>query len=55
LKKSAALSRTQKHRITVTIPTVSGPVLDHAATQRMVAAAFAATANPRQQEVTATQ
>ncbi len=32
-----------------------GPDVDHAATQRMLAGAFAATANPRQQEVTATQ
>ena len=47
--------RALQQHITVTIPTVSGPVVDHAATQRMLAGAFAATANPRAQEVSATQ
>jgi transposase len=42
----------QQH-IKVVIPTASGPVIDHAATQRMLAGAFATAANPREQEVTA--
>ena len=50
-----ARHRALQQHITVTIPTVSGPVLDHAATQRMVAGAFRRAANSRQQEVTATQ
>jgi len=50
-----ARHRALQQHITVTIPTVSGPVLDHAATQRMVAGAFPRAANSRQQEVTATQ
>jgi transposase len=50
-----ARHRALQQHITVTIPTVSGPVLDHAATQRIVAGAFRRAANSRQQEVTATQ
>jgi transposase len=50
-----ARHRALQQHITVTIPTVSGPVLDHTATQRMLAGAFADAANSRQQEVTATQ
>src|SRR5450755_2076815 len=49
-----ARHRALQQHITVTIPTVSGPVLDHAATERMLAGALAAGANSRQQEVTAT-
>jgi hypothetical protein len=50
-----ARHRALQQHITVTIPTLSGPVLDHPATQRMLAGAFADAANSRQQEVTATQ
>jgi transposase len=50
-----ARHRALQQHITVTIPTVSGPVVDHAATQRMLAGAVATAANPREQEVTATQ
>jgi len=49
-----ARHRALQQHITVTIPTVSGPVVDHAATERMAAGAFT-TANPRRQEVTAAQ
>jgi transposase len=42
----------QKH-ITVTIPTLSGPVVDDPATQRMLAGAVATTTAPQEQEVTA--
>jgi transposase len=48
-----ARHRALQQHITVTIPTVSGPVVDHPATQRMLAGAFATAANPREQEVTA--
>jgi transposase len=50
-----ARHRALQQHITVTIPTVLGPVLDHTATQRMLAGAFADAANSRQQEVTARQ
>jgi len=48
-----ARHRALQQHITVTIPTLSGPVVDHPATQRMLADAFATAANPREQEVTA--
>jgi hypothetical protein len=48
-----ARHRALQQHITVTIPTLSGPVVDHPATQRMLAGAFATAANPREQEVTA--
>jgi transposase len=41
-----ARHRALQQHITVTIPTVSGPVLDHPATQRMLAGAFPTAANP---------
>jgi transposase len=50
-----ARHRALQQHITVTIPTVSGLVLDHAATQRMVDGAFRRAANSRQQKVTTTQ
>jgi hypothetical protein len=50
-----ARHRALQQHITVTIPTLSGPVVDYAATQRMLAGAFTTTANPREQEVTATE
>src|SRR5450755_189457 len=50
-----ARHRALQQHITVTIPTLSGPAVDHPATQRMVAGAFPRAANSRQQEVTATQ
>src|ERR1700692_2839227 len=43
--------RALQQHITVTIPTLSGPVVDHPATQRMLADAIATAAN-REQEVT---
>src|SRR5450755_4229533 len=49
-----ARHRALQQHITVTIPTLSGPVVDHPATQRMLAGAVASAANPREQEVTAT-
>jgi hypothetical protein len=48
-----ARHRALQQHITVTIPTLSGPVVDHPATQRMHAGAFATATNPREQEVTA--
>jgi hypothetical protein len=49
-----ARHRALQQRITVSIPTVSGPVVDQPATQRMLAGAFApAAANPPEQQVTA--
>jgi transposase len=48
-----ARHRALQQHITVTIPTLSGPVVDHPATQRMLAGAVATAANPREQEVTA--
>ena len=48
-----ARHRALQQHITVTIPTMSGPVVDHPATQRMLAGAFATAANLREQEVTA--
>ena len=50
-----ARHRALQQHITVTIPTLSGPVVDHHGTQRMLAGAVATAANPREQEVTATQ
>jgi hypothetical protein len=50
-----ARHRALQQHITVTIPTLSGPVVDHHDTQRMLAGAVATAANPREQEVTATQ
>src|SRR5450755_4592916 len=49
-----ARHRALQQHITVTIPTLSGPAVDHPATQRMHAGAFATAANPPEQEVTAT-
>ena len=46
--------RALQQHITVTIPTVSGRVVDQAATQRMLAGAFPTATNPREHEVTAT-
>ena len=51
-----ARHRALQQHITVTIPTSSGSVVDHAATERMAAGAFTTTAaKPRQQQVTAAQ
>ncbi len=50
-----ARHRALQQHITVTIPTLSGPVVDDAATQRMLAGAIATGAGPREQEVTARQ
>jgi len=50
-----ARHRALQQHITVTIPTLSGPVVDHHGTQRMLAGAVATAAIPREQEVTATQ
>ena len=51
-----ARHRALQRHITVIIPTPSGPVVDHAATERMLAGACAITAaGPGEQEVTATQ
>jgi transposase len=47
-----ARHRALQQHITVTIPTVSGPVVDHAATERMAAGAFA-TNPPASDKVTA--
>lgn len=49
-----ARHRALQRHITVIIPATSGPVVDHAATERMIAGAFAPTAaNPDSIEVTA--
>jgi len=50
-----ARHRALQQHITVTIPTVSGPVVDLSATERMLGGASVTAANPPEQEVTVTE